>query len=122
MGLFGKSAQQKRIDSDALVIADLTTKLKAANKEIAETGVLLTAACDGRDIACRQNAHFRADNHRMESALRDIAKMATPSCAHIGRKMAARAREVLPVSPESHLQAYAAPVSAGQASGVEVLQ
>lgn len=70
---FGKSAQQK--SDEAYIVglesenAALITRNKALLAEIANTGILLQSACDGRDIALRQNAHLEADNHRLSAEL-----------------------------------------------------
>lgn len=72
MGLFGKSAQQKRIDADALVIAGL-------RKEIARTGVLLTKARDSLRVEREQH---RITAHERDS-FRDDAMKHRSSRSHL---------------------------------------
>lgn len=125
MGVFGKSAQQKRIDSDALVIADLRTKLAAA--ETAESSIKRQLSEEKQRRSRTIDLHIKemhranriagrlADAHR---ALRDIKHMATPHCAHVGRKMADRADAALPSDMGGHATSPVAvkpPVAAAEA-------
>jgi peptidoglycan hydrolase CwlO-like protein len=86
---FPKNAQQKRIDELAAEKAGLTAALASEKQAHGETK---------REERILGEAFTEMLNERDEarSALRDIIAMETPGSAHIGRKMAARARQALP--------------------------
>lgn len=73
MGLFGKSAQQK-VDQQYIAAlegenASLVKRNKELLAEVANTGLLLQAARDGRDIAYRQSAHLNAERNKLADEL-----------------------------------------------------
>lgn len=90
----------------------LTTTAKL--KEARDAAIKLKAERDNaraaRDIALerveaekhrakqfgRLNSELLSERDEARSILREISALETPTCAHIGRKMAAKAREGLP--------------------------
>jgi hypothetical protein len=100
---FGTDPRQpKAVDAHAIELVKLREQLASAKKALAAERAA-RSKIDSRyvDEIGRANriAGRLADAHR---ALRDIKRMATPHCAHIGRKMAARADEALPADMGGH--------------------
>lgn len=85
MGIFGKSAQQKALEAEVEFLEDLlaerSRQLSQARIEKNKYGTL---------------SHEKVKEcEALAAALNDIAGMETAGCAHIGRKMATRAREAV---------------------------
>jgi hypothetical protein len=97
MGIFGKSAQQKRIDE----LAAENARLKSQGKQYKDAR---DSEREAHAATREKYSHEIARAERMAGrltsahvALRDIAAMVTPGAAHAARKMAARATDALPV-------------------------
>lgn len=101
--MFGfKNAQQKRINELVLENRILETALASAEADLTKEKAAHSTSVDAhlREIGRTNRLAGRLANaHR---ALRDIKGMATAHCAHIGRKMAARADEALPADMGGH--------------------
>jgi hypothetical protein len=65
--MFGrKSARIAELENEN---DDLVKRNKALLREVAQTGLLLTSARDGRDMALRQNAHLTAERDSLAKQL-----------------------------------------------------
>lgn len=69
MGLFGKSARQKRIDDLTYDNACLSEALEEAERKNRELDALAAKYRDRADILGRQKAHLEAENHALQAKL-----------------------------------------------------
>lgn len=116
IGKLRRERDQSRRDVEALrrEMVEEVRKHSEAAAEVERLRQQLAAERGNRD-AVRENVlkHLQGRLDEYREALFSIAEMETPSCAHIGKRMAARARQALPGGgPTIRLEPANPPVTA----------
>lgn len=96
--MFKRFLRGSAIEGAAKLAPTPMRSLEAAYEDYRKTAEDIIAQHEASIYELQENCfEMTVDHGLLHAALMDIAAMETPSCAHIGKRMAARANEALGV-------------------------